>query len=158
MVHVVHNHFGHAILSLPMVESNQYGPFWTGSSNQSWMFPLPNGGQTIGDHVAPFLSLAPDPTNSCMDFDAIPWTRCNLCWPKQGGEVASLYCHATSWASYAPRNLIIFYSLVRGGGGLVYVDLFCQSHLKLWSISISFGMALWPETQKEALVWRIWSQ
>jgi len=106
MVHVVHNHFGHAILSLPMVESNQYGPFWTGSSNQSWMFPLANGGQTIGDHVAPFLSLAPDPTNSCMDFDAIPWTRCNLCWPKQGGEVASLYCHATSWASYAP--LILF--------------------------------------------------
>ncbi len=47
-------------------EATNMDPFWTGPSNQSWMFPLPNRGQNIGDHVAPpFLSLAPDPTNSC---------------------------------------------------------------------------------------------
>jgi hypothetical protein len=77
MVLVVHNHFGHAILSLPMVESNQNGPFWKGVIESIMNgFPLPNEGQNIGDHVAPFLSLALQiPQTHAMDFDAIPWTQ-----------------------------------------------------------------------------------
>lgn len=114
-------------------------------------FPLPNGGQNIGDHVAPFLSLlslATDPTNSCNGLWCHPMNPNGICVDLN--KVGNLHhCIDMQLVEFLiappPRNLI-FYWLVRGGGSFMWI-YFCQSHLELWLSSISFGLSLWIETQ-----------
>jgi hypothetical protein len=87
-------------------------------------FALPNEGQNIGDHVAPFLSLlslAPDPTNSCHGLLMPSHEHNGICVDLN--KVGNLH-HCI------------------GGGSFMWI-YFCQSHLGLWLISIIFfGVSL----------------